>query len=69
MAPTVYLDLVSAPVQAVAMTVRKAGLESIVESKHISLQQGDHMKPEYLKVRGTAWTPRGPLCWSYGMMD
>ncbi|KAK3926201.1 Glutathione S-transferase 1, isoform D [Frankliniella fusca] len=49
MAPIVYQDLLSPPVQAVALTVRAAGLDSKVQFQNVSLAAGDHLKPEFVK--------------------
>ena len=38
----------SAPVRSVAMTLGALGLE--YEFKKLDLQQGEHLKPEYVKV-------------------
>ncbi|XP_052133378.1 glutathione S-transferase 1 isoform X3 [Frankliniella occidentalis] len=49
MAPIVYQDIVSPPVQAVALTVRAARLDSVVQFQNVSLAAGEHLKPEFVK--------------------
>jgi glutathione S-transferase len=48
MAPTVYMVHPSPPVRAVLMTAKAIGLE--LDLKEINLVDGDHLKPEFLKV-------------------
>lgn len=49
MAPTVYLVHPSPPCRAVLMTAKAIGLP--VTEKNVDLFGGEHMKPEYLKVK------------------
>ncbi|XP_068902485.1 uncharacterized protein [Tenebrio molitor] len=48
MAPTVYMVHPSPPVRAVLMTAKAIGLE--LDLKEINLVDGDHLKPEFLKI-------------------
>ncbi|XP_044270059.1 uncharacterized protein LOC123014840 [Tribolium madens] len=48
MAPTLYMVYPSPPVRAVLITAKAIGLE--LELKELNLTEGDHLKPEFLKI-------------------
>ena len=48
MAPTLYMVHPSPPVRAVLITAKSIGLE--LDLKEINLNDGEHLKPEFLKV-------------------
>lgn len=49
MAPTLYYVPGSAPCRAVLLTAKALNLD--LELKLIDLHHGEHLKPDYLKVR------------------
>lgn len=48
MAPVLYMVHPSPPVRAVRITAKAIGLK--LEEREINLNNGDHLKPEFLKV-------------------
>ncbi|EFA00485.1 glutathione S-transferase 1 [Tribolium castaneum] len=48
MAPTLYMVYPSPPVRAVLITAKAIGLE--LELKELNLTEGEHLKPEFLKI-------------------
>lgn len=49
MAPKLYMNAASGPVRTVLTTANHLGLD--LEFQKLDMLNGDHLKPEYVKVR------------------